>query len=60
MDPYSDNPIAFGVLFMILILLMIGGLLLYRILFIHEPGAQPIGPPYFVIHGGLSSLLGLL
>lgn len=61
MDPYSDNPIAFGVLFLLLIALMIASLLIFRILFIHAPGATPITPPGLLLRGGpLSALASLL
>lgn len=41
-DPYSDNPIAFGVLFMLLIVLLFTAIFLYREIFITDPGAHPI------------------
>jgi hypothetical protein len=46
-DPISDNPIAFGVLFLLLIAILIGGLLLARFLLVpsDHPGSHPIGPP---------------
>ncbi|MDE1820222.1 MAG: hypothetical protein KGJ23_07225 [Euryarchaeota archaeon] len=55
MDPYSDNPIAFGILFALIIALMIGGMLVYRFLFVHQTGATPIEPPYVLEH----ALVGL-
>jgi hypothetical protein len=46
-DPYSDNPFAYGLIFLLIILLMIGGLFAYRFLTIGpNAGAHPIGPPY--------------
>ena len=56
MDPYSDNPVAFGVLFALLIASMIGGLLLYRYLFITNPGANPVQAPYTVLRGMVAEL----
>lgn len=53
-DPYSDNPIAFGLLFALLVACMIGILLLYRLLFIHEPGMQPIPNPSILARGLLA------
>lgn len=47
-DPYSDNPIAFGLLFLLIVIAMIASMLIVRFLFIHVPGAQPIPPPYSV------------
>ena len=58
MDPYSDNPIAFGLLFLLIIVGMIGGMLLFRFLFVHSPGASPIGPGFCSAHALLRSFLG--
>jgi hypothetical protein len=48
-DPYSDNPIAFGVLFALLICSIVGGMLLFRFLFITNSGAHPT-PPQYLLH----------
>ena len=46
LDPYSDSPLSFGVLFLILMLLMVLGMLLYRFLAIPAgAGAHPTVPP---------------
>lgn len=50
LDPYSDNPIAFGILFMLLLVGMIGGLLLFRFLFVKNPGAHPTTEYLSVLH----------
>lgn len=48
-DPYSDNPIAFGILFLLVIVTIVGGMELYRYLFITNPGMEPQGPQYVVL-----------
>ena len=46
LDPYSDNFVAFGVLFSLLMLLIVGGLWLLRILVVGpNAGAHPVTPP---------------
>jgi hypothetical protein len=44
-DPYSDNPIAFGVLFLLTIVGLLLVIIAVRVFFVHDPGAHPIEPP---------------
>lgn len=41
-DPYSENPIAFGILFLLVLLVLVGSVFLYREIFVTDPGAHPI------------------
>lgn len=59
-DPYSDNPIAVGLIFLILIVTLMVAVALIRILFVHQPGSNPIPPPSAPFPGlTIERILGL-